>query len=388
MIDVLNKIKNLVAGQRDLTSVGLVDITSNGIGAVFWFYIALILGAEQYGQVSYFLAIAGIASNISLLGSQNTLTVYTAKEVKIQATVYSITLIAGLVAAVSVFFILQKIEVSLLVIGYLIFNLSISEILGKKLFVAYSKYVLANKILTVVLSIGLYYLIGVQGVILGIALASFPYFIRIYQGFRESKIDFSLLKPRFSFIITSYLTYLADAFSGTLDKIIIAPLLGFVILGNYQLGIQFLAILHILPAIVYKYTLPHDATGNQNRKLKRLAILSSIAIAILGVTVAPILIPLVFPKYNEATTVIQIISPSIVPSTVTLMYMSKFLGNEKNKIILLGSVIYLVCQISSIIILGRAFGVNGAAIALDLSVTIHMIFFIIANKFVHIPQKS
>lgn len=387
MKEVLSRIRSIFSGQRDLTSVGLVDITSSGIGALFWFYIAVILGAEQYGQISYFLAIAGIASNVSLLGSQNTLTVYTAKNVKIQSTVYFLTLIAGTVAAIVVFFIVQRTEVSLLVIGYMIFNLSVSEILGKKLFVTYAKYVLVNKILTVVLGIGLYYLIGFHGVILGIALASFPYFIRIYQGFRESKIDFTLLKPRFSFIITSYLTYLAEAFSGTLDKIIIAPLLGFVILGNYQLGIQFLAILHILPAIVYKYTLPHDATGNSNKKLKKIAILSSVGIAILGMTVAPVLIPMIFPKYNEATTVIQIISPSIIPSTITMMYMSKFLGNEKNKIILSGSTLYLISQITSVIILGQAFGASGAAIALDISVTLHMVFFIIANKFVDIPQK-
>jgi len=388
MIKVLNKIKSLLTGQRDLTSVGLVDIASSGIGAIFWFYIALILGAEQYGQVSYFLAIAGIASNISLLGSQNTLTVYGAKEVKIQATIYFLTLLAGSVGAIIVFFILQRMEVSLLVIGYVIFNLSISEILGRKLFVTYAKYVLVNKILTVILSVGFYYIIGIHGVVLGIALASFPYFIRAYRGFKESKIDFRLLKPRFNFMFTSYLTYLADAFSGTLDKIIIAPMLGFVLLGNYQLGLQFLAILHILPAIVYKYTLPHDATGNQNIKLKKIAILSSVVIAILGVMVAPILIPVIFPKYNDVTSVIQIISPSIVPSTITLMYMSKFLGNEKNRVILLGSILYLVCQISSVIILGRAFGLNGAAIALDISITVHMIFFIIANKFVHMPQKS
>lgn len=388
MKNALNKIRGLISGQRDLTSVGLVDIVNSGIGAIFWFYIALILGAEQYGQVSYFLAIAGVASGVSLLGSQNTLTVYTAKNVKIQSTIYFLTLISGSIAAIVVFFMLYKTEVSLLVVGYMIFNLSVSEILGRKLFVTYAKYVLANKILTVGLSIGLYYLIGFQGVILGLALAYFPYFIRIYHGFRDAKIDFTLLKPRLGFMITSYLTNLSDAFSGSLDKLIIAPLLGFVILGNYQLGLQFLTILHILPAIVYKYTLPHDAVGIPNKKLKKLTILSSVIIAVLGVGISPILVPSIFPKYTEAIGVIQIISPSIIPSTVTLMYMSKFLGYEKNRVILTGSIFYLVIQLVSIIILGKIFGVNGVAVALDISVVLHMIFFIIADRFVKESKKS
>lgn len=387
MKNVWNKIKTLISRNKDLTVIGVVDIVSSGIGAIFWFYIALILGAEQYGQVSYFLAIAGIASTVSLLGSQNTLIVYTAKNIKIQSTIYLITTISGLVASLIVFLILQKTEVSLLVIGYVIFNLSISEIIGRKLFFTYAKYVIANKILTVGLSIGLYYLIGFQGIILGIALASFPYIIRIYQGFKYSKIDFKLLKPRFGFMMTSYLTYLSDAFSGSLDKLIIAPLLGFVLLGNYQLGLQFLNILGIIPAIVYKYTVPHDATGNPNKKLKKLTIIISAVIAAIGVIVSPILVPAIFPKYTEAIGVIQIVSLSLIPSTISLMYMSKFLGYEKNRIILIGAILYLVIQIVSIIILGKIFGINGAAAALNISIISHMIFYMVADRIIKDVKK-
>ncbi len=380
MKNIWNKIKTVVKENKGLTSIGTVDIASSGIGALFWFYIAIILDAEQYGQISYFIAIASIASTSSLLGSQNTLTVYTAKNVKIQSTIYFITTISGLVASLIVFLIFQETVISLLVICYVIFNLSISEILGRRLFVTYAKYIIVNKILTVCLSIGLFYLIGFQGIILGIAFAYFPYIIRIYHGFKDTKIDFKLLKPRFRFMMTSYLTYLSDAFGGSIDKIIIAPLLGFVLLGNYALGIQFLSILSIIPAIVYKFVLPHDATGNPNKKLKKITIVISAVIAVISIIVSPILVPIIFPQYTEVVGVIQIVSISLVPSTVSLMYMSKFLGHENNKIILIGAIFYLVIQMVSIIILGKLFGTNGAAAALDISAVSHMIFYIIADR--------
>jgi len=383
MKNIWNKIKTVVKKNKGLTSIGAVDIASSGIGALFWFYIAIILDAEQYGQISYFIAIASIASTSSLLGSQNTLTVYTAKNVKIQSTIYFITTISGLVASLIVFLIFQETVISLLVICYVIFNLSISEILGRRLFVTYAKYIIVNKILTVGLSIGLFYLIGFQGIILGIAFAYFPYIIRIYHGFKDTKIDFKLLKPRFRFMMTSYLTYISDAFGGSIDKIIIAPLLGFALLGNYALGIQFLSILSIIPAIVYKFVLPHDATGNPNKKLKKITIVISAVIAVISIIVSPILVPIIFPQYTEVVGVIQIVSISLVPSTVSLMYMSKFLGHENNKIILIGAIFYLVIQMVSIIILGKLFGTNGAAAALDISAVSHMIFYIIADRVIN-----
>ena len=201
------------------------------------------------------------------------------------------------------------------------------------------------------------------------------------RGFKETTIDFSLLRTRTGFMITSYLTSLSDAFNGSLDKIIIAPLLGYTLLGNYQLGLQFLSILHMLPSIVFKFTLPHDASGNRNVKLKKMTIISSVIIAILGIVISPILITFFFPKYSEAIQVIQIVSPSVIPTAVTLMYASKFLGLEKNRINLIGSVLFLAVQTIGIIILGKQYGTNGAALAFDISTIVHMVFYMIADKF-------
>ena len=40
------------------------------------------------------------------------------------------------------------------------------------------------------------------------------------------------------------------------------------------------------------------------------------------------------PQYVEAIAIIQIMSVSVIPSTINLMYTSKLLGNEKTKFLL------------------------------------------------------
>ena len=375
--------KEVFSKFKDLGTVGLGNITASLISGIFWFYFASLLGAEQYGEISYFIAIAGIASTISFLGLGNAVIVYTAKGEKIQPPLFIIGSISGIVTLIAVFLIFSQIGMSLYVLGYVIFSLATSEILGKKQYKNYTGYLITQKILMVGFALFFYYYIGLEGVILGIALSFFPYIKRIYTSLKTDKINFSLVRPRLGFIINSYALDLTRTFSGYTDKLIVAPLFGFAILGNYQLGIQILAILTILPGIVYQYILPRDSSGDSNKKLKKITISVSIILAILGIILAPIILPILFPKFIVAIEVIQIVSISVIPSTINLMYISKFLGNEKTKIILIGSGIFLLVQISAILLLGQLLGVNGVAIALVLGSSAEAIFLVSINKLIY-----
>ena len=102
--------------------------------------------------------------------------------------------------------------------------------------------------------------------------------------------------------------------------------------------------------------------------------------AILGITVAPQILTILFPKFEHAGTIIQILSVAIIPRTVSMMYASKFLGSEKSKIVLIGSIISIVVLIPLIFILGAQIGVNGVAVALVISELALMTFYIIAKK--------
>jgi len=180
-------------------------LVSNAISGIFWLYIAKLLGTEFYGELSYYIAIASIASVISTLGATNMITTYTAKGVKIQPPLFLIVISSSVITSIIVFFIFYNVGVSLFVVTSVIFGLTTNELLGFKLFKKYSFYLISQKILVVGLGIGLYYIIGFDGIILGISLSFIPSMIRLYQVFRKSKMDFSVLKSRGGFMINSYM---------------------------------------------------------------------------------------------------------------------------------------------------------------------------------------
>ena len=381
MKDIWNQLKNISSKFRDLSLYSVGTLVTNGIGGIFWLYMASLLGTEGYGEVSYLISIGIMAGTVSLAGMSNLLIIYGAKNIKIQSTVFLIGLISsGIVASIVFFIVNSDITISLYIIGYVIFTLVTAELIGQKLFSKYSKIVIIQKIILVVFSIVLYHIIGLQGIMLGIAISFLFFIIFIYKTFRKIKINFSILKNKYKFSINSFLLDISGAFNGSLDKIIIAPILGFSLLGNYQLGLQFIGLLYLIPGMLFSYALSHDASGNSTKLVKKMIIGISILFSVLSIILSPILLPILFPQFTEAIVVIQIMSVSIVPSAIASTYISKYLGSENSKIVIIGSALYLSAQIISIIILGNIYGLNGVALSVVISSIVHVMYFISIDK--------
>ena len=381
MKDIWNQLKNISSKFRDLSLYSVGTLVTNGIGGIFWLYMASLLGTEGYGEISYLISIAMMAGTISLAGMSNLLIVYGAKNIKIQSTIFLIGLISSGITASIVFFVINNdITISLYIIGYVIFTLVTAELIGQKLFSKYSKIIIIQKIMLVVFSIVLYDIIGLQGIMLGIAISFLFFIIFIYKTFRKIKINFSILKNKYKFSINSFLLDISGAFNGSLDKIIIAPILGFSLLGNYQLGLQFIGLLYLIPGMLFSYALSHDASGNSTKLVKKMIIGISILFSVLSIILSPILLPILFPQFTEAIVVIQIMSVSIVPSAIASTYISKYLGSENSKIVIIGSALYLSAQIISIIILGNIYGLNGVALSVVISSIVHVMYFISIDK--------
>ena len=361
MKDTWNNIKDNIIGKKGLLSIGFADIAGTGISSLFWLYIASQLNPESYGEVIYFISIAGLAQMVSLLGSSNALTVYTAKNVKIQSTLFLISLLAAVISLVTITIFYNRIDAGLLAVGFVLFSLVNSVMLGKKLFVKYSKIVLSQKILTLILGLGLYFVFDAYGIIYGLALSYIPHLIIFVKEFSRTEIDFALLKPRKGFIINNYVMSLTAGLGGTIDKLIIAPVLGLTLLGNYSLALQMLTMMMIFSAVVYKYLLPFDASGELNKKIRQIVIVISIIVTILGVTILPSVIDWLFPKYVEAIDAIQIMSLAVVPGTIAILYSSKFLGMEKSRFVLITKLVSLGVLIGGFLYFGPIYGVIGLA---------------------------
>jgi O-antigen/teichoic acid export membrane protein len=370
---------------KGLLTIGFSDILGTGISAIFWFFIATLIEPESFGEIFYFIGIASIVSYIALIGSQDTITVYVAKKIKIQSTLNLLSLIVGGVSFIVIIIIFNRVDVSLLLLAFVINTLAIGDLLGRKLYNSYSKYFLTQKILTLILGLGFYYLFDVYGIIFALALSYIVYTVRIFKGFRDSKIDFSLLKSRVGFIGNNYMIRLADNSKNQIDKLIIAPILGFALLGNYALAIQLVSILFIFSSIVFKYTLSEDAKGNKNNKLKKISVLLSIIIAIIGFFLSPILIPELFPKFTEVIDAVQIMVFSTIPFSIGSIYKSKILGLEKSKLVMVSALGSLLTMIIGMSVLGTIFGIIGLAVAFLLTITIETIILILLS--IKIEQK-
>jgi len=365
---------------KDISSIGFADVIGSVIAALFWFFLATLINPETYGEITYLISIASIASSVALFGAAQSLLVYSAKDVKIHSTLYTINLIVGVISAVIVALIVKDFSVSLLVIGYLVFAIAYSDILGKRYFKTYIKYILIQKILMIIFSLSFFFIYGEQGIILGMAISLFVGIGRIIQGYRETKIDFKLFKEKLNFISFNYIHSLVGALHGSLDKIIIGPLFGFTLLGNYSLGLQFFSLLVILPMIVGKYLIPLESNGIENKKIKKIIILISIILSILGVLVGPEIITWLFPKFLGVELFIRIVSLGIIPQTIIINNRSTFLANEKANYFLVVGIIRLVIMISTIIILGDIYGIEGIAVGVILSLTGAAIYSTIMTK--------
>jgi O-antigen/teichoic acid export membrane protein len=365
---------------KDISSIGFADILSKAIASIFWFYIASLLEPSSYGEITYVFSIAGVTSAFALLGSSNTVTIYVAKKIPIESTLYFITLLSGIASSIVLFLIFFDIGLIFLNIGILIFSLVISELLGNQLYKIYGKSVIIQKILMVIIAISFYHIFGEEYIVLGIALSYFPFLFYVFKTFSNVKINFSLLKKKSNFLISNYAQTLSGAFASSLDKIIIVPLFGFTMLGNYSLGLQFLVLLIILPEIARKYLMAQESNGVVNRKLKFLIIMSSIILAILGIFAGPPVMSYFFPKFIEAQDVIRIVSISVIPTTIMMIYHTKFLGMEQGRHVLITSLSRTISQIILIIILGSIYGINGIAGAFVIASTISAIYAVCANQ--------
>ena len=356
-------IKN-IRGLRSVATIGSSNIIGTAITSVFWITIAGLLGTESYGELSYFLAIIGISSIIAMIGGGYTMQVYAAKGVKIESSLYFLGIIASTVAAIILFLMFENFGVSICVIGIVAFNLILFEILGKKLYKKYFKIFVGQKILFVLIASAFYFVFGtVEGILIGYGVSLLLFSQIIYKSFKNNKVNFSLIRERIKFLSHNYIAELSATARNHVDKLIIAPLLGFSFLGNYFLGLQVLAIMLIIPGIVFKYTLPEDSTGKSTGKIKILTIIVSFFIMLLGIFVAPLVIPIVLPEYATAVDLIPILSLVIIPRTISVMITSSFLGKENSKYVVIGNIITFGVLVVSLFPLAELFEITGVAIA-------------------------
>jgi len=371
-------IRNKLFAHKGLVLIGSADIIGSAISAIFWLLVASLLSVEEYGEISYFIAIASLGI-CCIVGSPQTLTVYSTKHPKIIPTLLLLTLIFAVIGSLIAFLIVQRFEIITLIFSFIVLEASLTLLLGKKLYSKYSKFLLTQKILQFVIGISLSFSLGLNGVLIGIALANFSLIPIFYKELRNYKIDLSLLKPKKEFIINNEIIYLISVFRRDIDKIIIVPILGFTVLGNFALTLQFFAIMMIISSISFEYLLPKDVGGEKNAKLKKFLILVSVLIALSGFFFSPYFIENFFTKFSESIIPIQIASFCVIPSTISMIFFSKILALEKSRFLIIANSVQLCVILIGTIYLGILYSIIGVTVAFVLGNTMYAITLAIIN---------
>jgi O-antigen/teichoic acid export membrane protein len=202
------------------------------------------------------------------------------------------------------------------------------------------------------------------GIILGLALSFFPFFRSLIIHSKQNfSFSFDIFKSKIGFILNSHAIDASAILKGQIDKIVIAPMFGFALLGNYFLTIQILSFLAIIPSSIFRFTLSEDSSGAKTGTVKILGLVITVCLAIFGAFVSPIFVELLFPEYTEFSELMQIMSFTLIPSNLGLMFLSKILAKEKSKHALISNCIFIGFFIIGILIFGDKFEITGIALS-------------------------
>jgi O-antigen/teichoic acid export membrane protein len=368
---------------------GLIYITlGNLLGAAatgaFWLLLALIQNADEYGKTNYEISIASLAASAALLGLNTTVTTYVAKgSSKINVQANQLILISSGIAAIIVAFF--NWILGFFVIGMAFWMMSTYELLGRKMYKQYAFVNIGARASQLFVSILLYYFIGITGIAIGFIISFLIFSQRYFISTKEFSRDFSEVKSKIKFSLNIYSFNISNAFLLYFDKLIIAPLFGYTVLGYYQLGFQFLLFLGMIPISFYQYLIPEESSGLKKTRVRFLGLLVSIGLTAILFLSSPWILQYLFPHYMASLNSMRIMSIGIIPMMIVWTLNSKFLNLGDTKYVLFGSAIYLTLQIGLIFYLGSTMNVIGLALAVVLALIAQASFLFISDK--HLQRK-
>jgi len=333
---------------------------------------------HEYGLINYVVAIGSLSSSISLLGLNTTVTTLVPqghKKIDIQAN--QVVLISATVCAIIAS--LFNWILGFFVLGMAFWMMSSYELLSRKLYSKYALNIIGSRALQLVLSIILYGFFGIFGIIVGFVIAFFAFSVTYFKTIPQFSKSFGKITKEFKTSLHLYSYNLSNALLLYLDKLIIAPIYGYTVLGYYQLGFQFLMFFSMISVSFYQYLIPEESSGRKRNKLRIYGIALSIIITILVFLLAPVILKVFFPNYINSLNSIRILSMGIIPMMITSTLNSKFLAMKLTRFVLISSIIYQVTQIILIIILGRQFGIDGIALSVVIAMIVQITFLGVAQ---------
>jgi O-antigen/teichoic acid export membrane protein len=368
--------------QKGLIQVATGNTGASMIGALFWLFIASIMLVEDYGSLNYYLSMISILSSVSLFGLQNVVITYLARgntDVKFQANL--LVLVSNIIILPFLFIITQNIPVLLALVGLSFYTMSWAEIIANKRYKRFSSIIMAQRAVQVLLSVALFFVMGVDGIILGYAISTLIFAYNFFRSFGGFSATLRALRKRKSFVIHSYAAAISNSITNFADKLLVAPLFGFAILGLYQISFQFLMFLSVVPLSIFQFMLPRESTRMANKKLMVIGPAVAVAFSMTFYFTIPWIIESFFPHFAESIPSSQIMVFGVIPMTVNAIMTSKMLGRETSQPVFIAAIVYLLTLSLLFLFLGQELGLMGLGIAVLASLTLQSIALFIMSVF-------
>ena len=303
-------------------------VISGILQGLFFLVFAYLLSPHDFGEISYFIAIAGIVSVISRFGFNQSALISRSKDnLNLTNEINFLTLIITSIAGVLL--IPFNIFISVLCIGISFFTMSQHNLLGSKDYKSFMIYSIVKGILMIVVSLILFNFLQIEGIILGMAITNLSLSLPFTKNLRLSR--FTHIKSNIKFFLNNFGIDTSVHLTRSIDKIIIVPLLDFTSVGLYQFNLQILLGFEMIPIALHNYLLSEESSNQRHKKIEFIALLLSIIIIIAVIFLSPIIVPLLFPEYSEGILGLQIMILSLFPLTLGSIFSAKLQArNSKN----------------------------------------------------------
>lgn len=353
-------------------------VISSALQAIFYIIFAILLSPEEYGNLSYLIAIAGVASIISRFGLTHSVVIFQAKSD--YSTVNQINLLVLITTSIAAIILIPiDIFAAFLTLSSSVFLMYVHNLLGLKNYKKYFSYNLLKGSLIIVIPATGYYFFQLEGILFGMAIAYLLSSLPFFKSISFEKNLFQNFRNNFRIFLHNFGVDASTNLVKFIDKLVIAPIAGFAILGIYQLNLQILIGLEIIPIALHSYLLSEESSGNKHRKITGLVLLFSIFLVISIIFLSPFVIPEFFPQYIEGIESLQILVISLIPLTISSILNAKLQARNSTKvgysaIIRIGSLLIML------VVLGSQFGLLGLSYSVLLSAIFNTIFLIYIFK--------
>lgn len=379
--EFLNKIHRFTGINKEIGFLTIGVAVGNGIFALLWLTLASIMPISEYGEINYLLAISTFGFNFSIFGLNNTMMTYVPKGVReIKNQINSLILVVSLSSSITIGIIFQSFSIFILIISITFFIMSTTESLAKKKYKEYAILIICSRILQVILILLFYNIGGIDFALIGYGIALIPFSIRYFSSLRFFKFEFNEVFSRIKFVLHSFSLELSKNMQ-LYDKLLIAPLFGFYLLGQYQLGIQFLLFIAMIPDVLFHYLLPQNSGGKLHNRLRYTGIIIMVIVVTIFIMMIPFIVTTFFPKFIESTIPIQIIVLGAIPLSISSVIAPKLLGSGQSKPIFFGVLLFVGVQTIAIVFLGSIYGTFGLAIGIVLALSIQAFYLVISELF-------